>query len=287
MLAQSKSSTMIAALAGLLAVAMLWVYLNSRESQLLQLAELKDVIVARRDIPANTVLDETMIERVQLPSRYLQPTAAEQLPQAVGRVAVVPILRGSQVVLSQLDDPGLTALAYQVPRGRRAVTVAITDVTGVAGLVKPGNFVDVFGTFEFGRPVAVEQGVIRYADERTETRLMMQDVLVLATGREHRRDRPAPRATATAQTAEQRELEQLREQRTTATTVTMLVEPKQAQELILAQEIGTLSLVLRSNLDVGQMTNFPSLDPLGLLQMQIPVKKRSTPAWREMRGSGF
>lgn len=286
MLTQSKSSTLIAVLAGLLAVAMLWVYLNSRESQLLQLAELKDVIVARRDIPANTVLDETMIERIQLPSRYLQPTAAEQLAQAVGRVAVVPILLGSQVVLSQLDDPGLTALAYQVPRGRRAVTVSVTDTTGVAGLVRPGNFVDVFGTFEYGRPIGVEQGVVRYADERTETRLMLQDVLVLAVGREHRRERPAPRATATQQTAEQRELEQVRESRTAATTVTMLVEPKQAQELILSQELGMLSLVLRSNLDVGNLSNFPTLDPMGLLQLQIPVKKRG-PAWREMRGTGF
>jgi pilus assembly protein CpaB len=191
-------------------------------------------------------------------------------------------------VLSQLDDPGLTALAYQVPRGRRAVTVSITDVTGVGGLVRPGNFVDVFGTFEYGRPVGVEQGVVKYTDERTETRLMLQDVLVLAVGREHRRERPAPRATAGPQTTEQRELEQLREQRSANSTVTMLVEPKQAQELILAQQLGELTFVLRSNLDVGNLANFPTLDPFGLLQMQIPVKKRSTgPAWREMRGTGF
>lgn len=286
MLAQSRSSTLIASLAGLLAVAMVWVYLSSREAELLQLSEMKDVIIARVDVPANTVLDETMIERIQVPSRYLQPDAAVQLDQAVGRVNVVPVLRGSQVVLAQLDDPGLTALAYDVPRGRRAVTVAITEVTGVGGLVRPGNFVDVFGTFEFGRPVGVEGGVVRYSDERTETRLMLQDVLVLAVGREHRRERQAPRATAAPQTIEQRELEQLRETRGTA-TVTMLVEPKQAQELILSQEIGVLTLALRSNLDVGNLSDFGAMDPLQLLQMQIPVKRRAGPAWREMRGGGF
>ncbi len=286
MLAQSRSSTLIASLAGLLAVGMVWVYLSSREAELLQLSEMKDVIVARVDVPANTVLDETMLERIQVPSRYLQPNAAVQLDQAVGRVNLVPVLRGSQVVLAQLDDPGLTALAYEVPRGRRAITLAITDVTGVGGLVRPGNFVDIFGTFEFGRPIGMEGGVVRYSDERTETRLMLQDVLVLAVGREHRRERQAPRATAAPQTIEQRELEQLRETRGSA-TVTMLVEPKQAQELILSQEIGMLTLALRSNLDVGNLSDFGAMDPLQLLQMQIPVKRRSAPAWREMRGGGF
>ncbi len=286
MFAQSKSSTLIASLAGLLAVGMVWVYLSSREAELLQLSEMKDVIVARVDVPANTVLDETMIERIQVPSRYLQPNAAVQLDQAVGRVNLVPVLRGSQVVLAQLDDPGLTALAYEVPRGRRAITLAITDVTGVGGLVRPGNFVDIFGTFEFGRPIGMEGGVVRYSDERTETRLMLQDVLVLAVGREHRRERQAPRATAAPQTIEQRELEQLRETRGSA-TVTMLVEPKQAQELILSQEIGMLTLALRSNLDVGNLSDFGAMDPLQLLQMQIPVKRRSAPVWREMRGGGF
>jgi pilus assembly protein CpaB len=281
-----KSSTLVAGLAGLLALVMMWVYISSRESQLLQLSEMKDVVVARRDIVANSVIDETMVEHVQVPSRYLQPSAATALNQAIGRVTVVPVLSGGQIVTTQLDDPGLNALAYEVPRGRRAVTVSVSDVTGVGGLVRPGNFVDVFGTFDYGKPVGMENGVIRYSDERTETRLMLQNVPVIAVGRDHRRAAgEVPPAAATPETAEQRQLREIRNERG-LDHVTMLVEPKQAQELILAQEIGTLSLVLRSNLDAGAIADFGTLDPLQLLNAPVPVKRRA-PAWREMRGGMF
>jgi pilus assembly protein CpaB len=283
---QLKSSTLVATLAGVLAVILMYIYISSRESELLQLSELKDVVLTRRDIPANTVIDETMVERVQLPSRYMQPSGATMLDQVVGRVTTVPVLTGSQLVTTQLDDPGLTALAYEVPRGRRAVTVAVSDVTGVGGLVRPGNFVDVFGTFEFGRPMGIENGVVRYADERTETRLMLQNVLVVAVGRDHRRAVDDTRDTTKPETAEQRQLRELRQERG-LDHVTMLVETKQAQQMILAQEIGTLSLVLRSNLDAGAVTDIGTLDPLQLLNAQVPVKKRTAPAWREMRGGIF
>jgi hypothetical protein len=57
------------------------------------------------------------------------------------------------------------------------------------------------------------------------------------------------------------------------------------QELVLAQEIGTLTLALRSNLDAGQVLDLKALDPLGLLQVPTPPKPRAAPIWREMRGT--
>ena len=66
----------------------------------------------------------------------------------------------------------------------------------------------------------------------------------------------------------------------------MIVAPQQVQELVLAQQIGTLTLALRSNLYAGQVVDLGRLDPNGLLKVQIPVKPRATPSWREIRGSG-
>ena len=68
--------------------------------------------------------------------------------------------------------------------------------------------------------------------------------------------------------------------------ITVLVSPQQVQELVLAQHVGTLTLALRSNLDAGQVVDLGRLDPLGLLKVPIPVKPRSTPSWREIRGTG-
>ena len=66
--------------------------------------------------------------------------------------------------------------------------------------------------------------------------------------------------------------------------MTVLVSLRQAQELILAQEIGVLTLALRSNLDAGRVENLPNMDPMTLLGVQTPVKRRAMPAWRELRG---
>jgi hypothetical protein len=62
----------------------------------------------------------------------------------------------------------------------------------------------------------------------------------------------------------------------TLRTVTLLVEPKVVQELILAQNVGDLTLSLRSSLD-DTAVQLPFLDPMGLLNVPIPVKPKARP----------
>lgn len=283
---RGRAALILSVLMGGLAVVMMLVYVNSRESSLLQLSAMKDVLVATQDILANTVVDERMIQRIQVPAKYVQPQALVDPRDLVGRVVAVPVARGGQILGTYLQNAGETALAYEVPRGRRAVTIAVSDVTGVGGLIRPGNFVDIMGTFDYGRPVGVSNGRMQYADERTETRVLMQNTQVVAVGKDHRNDRAAQtrQATSLAQQAQlDAEASRLRQQETRH--ITVLVGPEQAQQLVLAQEIGTLTLTLRSNLDAGQVVDLGSLDPFGLLKVQVPVKSRPAPVWREIRGT--
>lgn len=286
---RSKAALMLSIGMGLLAVLMMAVYMNGRENRLLELAAPKDVLVAASDILANTVVDERMVQRIQVPAKYQQPKALTDLREVVGRVVAVPVPRGAQLLGTYLEDAGQTALAYEVPRGRRAVTIAVSDVTGVGGLVRPANFVDIVGTFEYGRPSGTQAGRTTYTDEKTETRTLMQNVLVIAVGQDHRGERPDP---VTPDQARSLGADQGQAQASTASNrsgevrnVTVLVTPSQVQELVLAQQIGTLTLALRSNLDAGQVLDLKTLDPLGLLQMPIPLKSRQSPVWREFRGS--
>ena len=70
-----------------------------------------------------------------------------------GRVATVPSAAGTQILATMLGDESEDALAYEVPAGQRAVTISAADVMGVGGLVRPGNRVDIIGTFEVIRLV--------------------------------------------------------------------------------------------------------------------------------------
>jgi pilus assembly protein CpaB len=278
---KSKASLLLSLGLGVLAVILMITWASARESQLLQLSDMKDVLVVTRDVPPNTILDEQVLSRKQVPATYVQPGAVTSVDAVRGRIAVVPIPRGAQVLSTYLEAAGRAALAYEVPRGQRALTIAVSDVTGVAGLVRPGNFVDIFGTFEFGRPVGTRNGQIQYADEKTETRVLMQNVQVIAVEREHRLDRPEPRQASEDGPAQ----ETSRRDRRYA-NVTVLAGPRDAQRLVLAQELGMLTLTLRSNLDAGQVMDLGWLDELGLLEVKVPVKKRPRPVWRELRGTG-
>jgi pilus assembly protein CpaB len=282
---RSKTAVLLAGFVGLLTLVLLWVYLSGREAQLLEQREPKAAVVATTDILENTVIDEGMLAAVRVPAKYLQPRAISDPGDAVGRVAVVPIPKGAQLLATSLQDAGRTALAHEVPRGQRALTIAVDDVSGVAGLLKPGNFVDVFGTFEFGRPITSQNGVISYADERTETRLMLQNLQVIAVEREHLRARPDAPAEGNEGDAVAERTRRAREAER-YTNVTFLVGPAEAQQLVLAQQIGELTLALRSNLDAGEAVDLGSLDPLMLLKVPVPVKPRARPVWREIRGTG-
>lgn len=280
----NKGRLVAAVVAGIAAVVLTWLYISIREASLLSQSEPQLVVVSKVDIPGNSVIDAGMFELKSVPSAFTQPRAMTKPEEVQGRVATVPIAAGSQILATMLGDESEGALSYEVPSGQRAVTIAAADITGVGGLVRPGNRVDIIGTFDYGRPVGISQnGTINYADERTETRLMMQDVRILAVDKEHRRrgapPRPVPTADAEADVAAPVEPD--------IRNVTVLVSLRQAQELILAQEIGVLTLALRSNLDGGRVENLTNMDPMTLLGVQTPVKRRPQPVWRELRGGGF
>lgn len=258
-----RAKLLLSLLLGLLAVFLVFVYVRGLERQLYEEVDMQNVIVTRENIAAGTAIEERAIARIAVPRKYRQPQTFPALEEVAGRVAVVPIPEGTQISGGMLADAGAEALSFEVPRGRRAVAITISDETGVGGLVRPGNFVDIVGTFEFGRPVGYEQGRIRYADERTEVRTMMQNVFVVAVNRELRRERIQEETSGAPPPAQPRSLR----------TVTVLVEPQRVQELILAQEVGDLTLSLRSGLDDTQV-ELPFLDPMKLLDVQVPVKPR-------------
>ncbi len=288
---RNRAAVLLSIAMGLIAVLMMTAYMTGRENRLLELSAPRDVVVAATDILANTVIDERMIQRVQVPAKYQEPKVLTDIREALGRVAAVPVPRGSQVVSTTLQDAAHTALSYEVPRGRRAVTIAVSDVSGVGGLVRPANFVDILGTFEFGRPSGGSgqgsRGV--YTDERTETRTLMQNVLVIAVGREYLGERPDARyqdpPRTLAEQAAQAQGNTPSGHGRDVKNVTVLVTPERVQELVLAQQIGTLTLALRSNVDEGQVVNLTTLDPSSLLHAQVPLKSRETPVWREIRGT--
>lgn len=104
----------------------------------------RNVVVTAMRIPEHAHIVPAMLDVVQKPQDQVPSDALSNTGDAIGLVAASDIPEGSVVTpaqLAHLSTPPPPALI--VPKGMRAVTISIDQVKGVAGLLRPGDHVDV------------------------------------------------------------------------------------------------------------------------------------------------
>jgi pilus assembly protein CpaB len=180
------------------------------------------------------------------------PWAAKTLPQGAfttkdallhdgQRVVLSPLEPNEPVLRSKVSAPGQRAsLSALLEEGKRAVTVRVDDVRGVAGFILPGDFVDV-----------VLIGEDPAARRENYSEILLQGVKVLAVD----------------QLASERQ-----EQPVVPKAVTLEVTPEQAQKILLATNIGRLSLTLRRTTD-GKLADAHRVTEKDLSQSSRPAER--------------
>ncbi|HYW43918.1 MAG TPA: Flp pilus assembly protein CpaB [Bryobacteraceae bacterium] len=180
------------------------------------------VVVASRDMPLGTLLRQSDLKMVNYPQRDVPKGVVFEGKDALNRVLMEPMSSNEPLLISKLSA---TTSAEGVPStiepGYRAVSVQITDVSGVAGLIQTNSRVDVL----FTRPGTM-------AEATTST--ILQNVKVLSTGRQTPTGQPVDTRTPQAK------------------VVTLVLRPDDAQKLELAKNQGRISLSLRNPLDGAQ-----------------------------------
>lgn len=244
--------------AGFLTIFMMSRYLNLRESQLaaalrekLAREGITQLVVATRDIlPARTITSDD-IKRVPWPKKAVPTGSFPDVKSLESRVAARKIVQGVPVLEGQLAPKGAgTGLAAIIPQGRRAVSVRVNEIIGVAGFIQPGDLVDVIVTMEPERGA----GII--------TKTVMQHVPVLAVGQEITREGgTAKRVSA----------------------VTLLVDPGDAENLALASR-NDIQLAMRAAMD-KKVVKTKGSTPVRLLGFRRPKPKKvvSPPPKLEMK----
>ena len=267
---KGKPAIIISILFGILGFVFVHLYLRSREAELLQIADERTVVVAVSDILPGTAIEENMVIETAVPLKFVQPSAFTSVREAVGQIAAVPIQKDSQVLGTAMTSVG-RSLATKIPRGMRAVSLAVTDVTGVSSLVAANNYVDVLATVKLGSGLGS-------ANQRVFVTTLFQNVMVLAVGSdlgEVRTTSPDDPMAALAQ-----------QERERFSTVTLALTPQQAQDLVLAQDIGDVSLALRSFRDENETAALPRSSATAVFGVADgEVVPRRTPSWQEIRGT--
>lgn len=210
---------------GLLAGYLALVYVSEEPASLMA-AEPKgtQVVVASRDLPTGHLVTREDLSVIEWPSRNVPEGFYAQPGEVIGRGVIFTVRRNEPLLASKLaDKEGGGGLSIAIPEGKRAVSVEVDEVVGVAGFVLPGTRVDVLAT-------------VMPNTNRTETttKIILQNIQVLTADQSYQ-ENPAGEPEL-------------------VTVVTLLVTPDDAEALTLASTEGRIQLALRNMLDVDSVS---------------------------------
>jgi len=177
------------------------------------------VVVAAMPLAFGTALNAENVTEISWASGKMPEGAFAtkgELFKAGRRVALAPLQRNELILKTKVTGPGQRAsLSALLDEGKRAVTVRVDDVRGVAGFVLPGDRVDVVLIRSVPSPSGSKENI---------SDVLLQHIKVLAVDQLANEQQEKP---------------------TVARAVTLEVDTDQAQKILLATDVGKLALILR------------------------------------------
>lgn len=220
-----------------------WLALSSKETALNKAYETANVIVARTDLPARTVVTDDLVEAIPVPRRFMQQDAFEvrtpsDIKMVSNLVTVVRIPRGNQLTQSTLVSLSPEAgLSVKVPPGERGTVLSVES--GLIGLIKPGDRIDIMVTFE---------AVMLDGRKEKVTATILQNILVLGVGGDLGQAMSAKDSDAKKKA--QKSVQSFGDK----SALSLSMSPVEAQFLALSEKQGDISVIVRG---MGDMEKHP------------------------------
>lgn len=150
---RTKLLIIVAALAlGGVAAVMAANYLRGARTDIASESEVIGVLVAQEDLPRGLSAEELIAKKLvkvqDVPRRFVAADAVSSERLLENQVLAVPVSAGEQVTKARFQYPAQAGLAFSVPADYVAVTIEVDEVTGVNGMLKPGDQVVVFSSFQ-------------------------------------------------------------------------------------------------------------------------------------------
>jgi pilus assembly protein CpaB len=220
-----------------------------------------DIMVATQDLPAMSVVDSNSVavkrvRRSQAPEGFVSDPV-----QVVGKVLALSVKQDQAFTQTCFAGKGSGVnLAAAVSKGMRAVSLSLTDYAAMEGLLYPGSVVDVLASFRIPREETRGEEVISMT--------LLAGVQVLAVDDQSVVSIPSGEPPTPASRQERKRL------------VTLMVTPKQAEQLQIAQKYGEISLAMRNPLETVNLEESATM----LSQVVAAIQRRSSfrPLPREM-----
>lgn len=184
------------------------------------------IYVALHNINTGDPIDAGMVSLQEWPKDKVPPGVISQLEDLEGRRPRTNIIQGEPLLELKLLAPGEVADPIrEIPKGFRLKTIAVDAEKSAAGLLGPGDRVDI--------SLFVRRDA-RNGIESAMSKVILQNIRVFAV------DQTVQRSPEGG------------EERTIAKTISLLLTPEQASKLTLAEHLGEVSLIPRHPDDEGQ-----------------------------------
>ncbi len=237
---KTVSLLLIAVVLGIVGGGLAMLYLKAREADLLEALRPKSepiaVIVASRDLVKGDRLDTSTLSIREIPSDYLDNNALrpEEFESIEGQVIIQNLASGKALLRSYIDREFPLDFSDTITQERRAMTIQVDETSTIAGLIRPGNNIDLFVNVP---PTDSGQ------DQKKGNEILpvVENVEVLATGADAARDYEEKVRLLRAGFAARPDQG--------FSTLTLNVTAKQAALIALAQDRGDLLALLRNRRD--------------------------------------
>ncbi|MFV0576197.1 MAG: Flp pilus assembly protein CpaB [Vibrio sp.] len=177
------------------------------------------VVVAIDELGPGHLIEESDLEIKLIEKAWINDYQYEQLDAVVGKVVTSTIFAHEPIVKHRISIPGEgSSLASLISEDKRAVTIRVNDIVGVAGFLLPGNKVDVLNTVNDG-------------NNKANTSTVLKNIKVLAVDQTTKTKSNKP---------------------VVVRAVTLEVTPKEAESLLTANSKGDIQLLLRHPLQENE-----------------------------------
>ena len=244
---------------GAIAAGLIVAFLSTRDSGGSVSADVDtlEVVVATREIAVGTRLDETMVRLKAIPKSAVISDPFLTLKPVIGTQTRYPLQANEQLAVGRLLA-GVEAktLSVQIPKGLRGFTVAVSVNNSPAGLLAPGDFVDVLVSAELmrlGSSTGTLSGTLSGDDNPKAALTLLQNVQVLSVQRNYVSNGVVYDSSTRGEAVDKDD---------DVGYVTLAITPEQAQLLWLATQEGKITLTLRAFGDDTVQTLPPVAEPI-------------------------
>lgn len=199
--------------------------------------EMVSVVVAKQPLARGDAIVPDAFAVRQIPRDYVQSDAVtpETFSRFENQRLAVVLQRGDVLLPAHSEGLGGQVFSATLAKGRRALTIEVDTVNALAGMLRPGDHIDLIYSAR-----GADSG-----DSAERNLPLLANVLVLATDQAlSKRDEASGRERGFS-------------------TVTLDVTPRDAQRIVLAKQSGRLTAILRHPDDeAGNATGMVAADEL-------------------------